>query len=344
VRPTVHPIVTPFRVLRVSGLLFLICLAVFIGSLFAGPGQVGVRTLLSALLSPGSGSFAGDAGAGQTILLSIRIPRLLFAGIVGAALSVSGVVFQALLRNPLADPYILGISGGAAVGAIAGILLGAAAIPFGVPGLAFVGALTTLLAVFAVAGAGRDLRSHTLLLAGVIVNAFFNAAIMFLLAVSSSGDLHSIMFWLMGDLSLARGRDILSVGAALVVGFSVIGLYARPLNLIVTGEETARTLGVDPATAKRILLVTTSLMTGLAVSVSGTIGFVGLMVPHLMRMALGPDHRLLLPASLFFGAAFLILADTLARTLLAPMELPVGVVTALCGAPYFIYLLRRMND
>jgi iron complex transport system permease protein len=167
---------------------------------------------------------------------------------------------------------------------------------------------------------------------------------MFLLAVSSSGDLHSIMFWLMGDLSLARGRDILSVGAALVVGFSVLCLYARPLNLIVTGEETARTLGVDPATAKRVLLIVTSLMTGLAVSVSGTIGFVGLMVPHLMRMALGPDHRLLLPASLFFGAAFLILADTLARTLLAPMELPVGVVTALCGAPYFIYLLRRMSD
>ena len=180
------------------------------------------------------------------------MPRLLFAGIVGAALSVAGVVFQALLRNPLADPYILGISGGAAVGAIAGILLGAAAVPFGVPGLAFAGALTTLLAVFAVAGAGRDLRSHTLLLAGVIVNAFFNAVIMFLLAVSSSGDLHSIMFWLMGDLSLARGRDILSVGAALVLGFSVIGLYARPLNLIVTGEETARTLGVDPATAGRI--------------------------------------------------------------------------------------------
>ncbi len=343
-RPTARPIVTPFRVLRISGVLFFLYALVFVGSLFVGPGQVGLSACLDALGSARSPASGGVADAAPSILLSIRMPRVLFAGTVGAVLSVAGVVFQALLRNPLADPYILGISGGAAVGAIVGILLGAAAVPFGVSGLAFAGALATLLVIVAVAGSGRGIRSHTLLLVGVVVNAFFNAVIMFLLAVSDAGDLHSIMFWLMGDLSLARGRDILTVGAALLAGFVVISLYARPLNVIVTGEETARSLGVDPETAKKVLLVSTSLMTGLAVSVSGTIGFVGLMVPHLMRMAFGPDHRLLLPASLFFGAAFLVLADTIARTALAPMELPVGVVTALCGAPYFIYLLRRGRD
>ncbi|PKN59751.1 MAG: iron ABC transporter permease [Deltaproteobacteria bacterium HGW-Deltaproteobacteria-11] len=342
-RRPLQPVVTLTRIIRVVILLLAAFLIVLIISLVTGPGDVSPFFLASRLFSVFQGAEAGLDQAEKTILLSIRLPRILFAGIVGAALSAAGVVFQAVLRNPLADPYILGISGGAAVGAIIGIIIGAGAVPFGVAGLAFLGALLTIITIFGVAGSRTDGQSNTLLLTGVIINAFFSAIIMFLIAMSSSDRLHSVFFWLMGDLSLAEGSEVLFTALFLLTGFIVMLFHARSLNLLLTGEETAMQLGVDVEKTKKILLVTASMTTAAAVSVSGTIGFVGLIIPHLLRLTLGPDHRLLLPAAVLFGASFLAAADTIARSVMAPVELPVGVITALCGAPYFIYLLYRRS-
>jgi iron complex transport system permease protein len=338
-----RPVVTLSRIIRIITLLFTVFLLVSFVSLVTGSGDVGPFSIFRRLLSMRSGAESGLDISEKTILLSIRLPRILLAGIVGASLAAAGVIFQALLRNPLADPYILGISGGAAVGAILGIILGVGAIPFGIPGMAFLGALLTIVLVFGVSGVKTDDQTNTLLLTGVIINAFFSAVIMFLVSISSSDRLHSVLFWLMGDLSLAEGGEVLFAGGFLIVAFVVMIIHARPLNLLITGEETAMQLGVDVERTKKILLAAASMVTAVAVSVSGTIGFVGLIIPHLLRLMIGPDHRLLLPASILFGATFLIAADTLARTVMAPVELPVGVVTALCGAPFFLYLLRRRS-
>ena len=319
------------RVIRVSVLLLFLFAVVAMVSLFAGTASIDMRRGLTGILTP----------MDRTILFSVRLPRILFAGTVGACLSLAGVVFQGLLRNPLADPYILGISGGAAVGAIIGLIIGAGVIPLGVPILAFIGAALTVLIVFGIARTGRTLSTNTLLLAGVMTNAFFSAVILFLMAVSSNADLRSTLFWLMGDLSLAGGHEAAATMIFLVAAFVMLYLQARPLNLLVVGEETALQLGVPVERTKIILFCTASFITAAAVSVCGIIGFVGLMVPHMMRMVFGSDHRLLLPASALFGASFLAASDTLARTLLAPAELPVGVVTALLGAPYFVFILRK---
>jgi iron complex transport system permease protein len=278
----------------------------------------------------------------ELIIFSVRLPRIFFAGIVGASLSLGGVIFQALLRNPLADPYVLGISGGSALGAIVGIVTGAGSFYLGIPLLAFVGALATVFLVFVVAGSTRGpLLDNSLLLSGVVVNAFFSAAILFFLSVVNSMELHSITFWLMGDLSRASMEEIFLAAFCLIAGFVFLYAQARKLNILVQGEETALHLGVNVERTKQWLLIVTSLITAVAVSLAGIIGFVGIMVPHLMRLVFGSDHRLLLPVSALFGACFLVVADTLARVVLAPAELPVGVITALCGAPYFIFLLKR---
>lgn len=336
-----YKVVTLPRVIKICTLLIMVFLAVMIVSMLVGTARIGIITGFKGLLYGWHENYSGLTSTEKTIIFSIRFPRIIFAGIVGASLSTAGVVFQALLRNPLADPYILGISGGSAVGAITGIIIGAGVVPFGISGLAFLGAVLTVILVFGIAKTGKEFRSSTLLLAGVIVNAFFSAVIMFLISTSRNADLHNIMFWLMGDLSLATSGEIILAGLSLIAGFIIIYIYSRSLNLIVTGEETAMQLGVNVEETKKILFFVASLVVGVAVSVSGVIGFVGLIIPHIMRMLLGSDHRLLLPASLLFGASFLVLADTIARTIIAPTELPVGVITAMCGAPYFIYLLRR---
>lgn len=311
-------------------------LALGLGAIHIAPTEV-----LRAIANAFSGKVTAPSEE-ELILFSVRLPRILFAGIVGASLSASGVVFQALLRNPLADPYVLGISGGAALGAIIGIVLGAGSFYLGVPFLAFGGALITVFLVFIVAGGSRGmLLDNSLLLAGVVVNSFFSAAILFSLSVVNSLELHSISFWLMGDLSSATTNEIALAALCLIVGLTILYSQTRQLNLIVQGEEAALQLGVNVGRTKYLLLVVTSLLTAMAVSLAGIIGFVGIMVPHMMRMVFGSDHRLLMPAAALFGASFLVVADTLARTLLAPAELPVGVITALCGAPYFIFLMRR---
>ena len=336
-------VVTLPRVIKVNLLLVLVFIAVAIVSVLIGPANIGIGQALKGILYGWQQGYTGLTPSEKTIIFSIRLPRVIFAGLVGASLSVAGVIFQALLRNPLADPFILGISSGSAVGAIIGIITGLGAVPFGIPALAFLGAIFTVTLVFLIGRSDKELHSNTLLLAGVIVNAFFSAIIMFLISISTNTDLHNITFWLMGDLSLATWIKILFVSVLLLFGFVVIYSYARPLNLIVTGEETAMQLGVNVERTKIVLFLAGSLITGLAVAFSGIIGFVGLIIPHIMRMVLGPDHRLLLPASFLFGASFLVVADTIARTVIPYTELPVGVVTAICGAPYFIYLLRRRS-
>ncbi|MDX9745932.1 MAG: iron chelate uptake ABC transporter family permease subunit [Syntrophales bacterium] len=336
-----RPRVSPGRIVRVTLSFAVLLLLAASVALATGAGGIAFSPLAGVLRGflPGSGITADPTET--SILLSIRLPRVLLAGIVGAALSSSGVIFQALLRNPLADPYILGISGGAALGAVIGISFGAAFASIGVPGLAFGGALVTIFLIFSISRTSSGHSGTTLLLTGVIINAFFSALIMFFVSISTSGRLHSILFWLMGNLSLAQGYEIASTATALLTGFLVMFLHARPLNLLALGDETAMQLGVDTKKTKVLLLVTASLVTATAVSASGTIGFIGLIIPHMLRFMLGPDHRLLLPASVLFGATFLIVTDTIARSIMAPFELPVGVVTALCGAPYFLYLMRR---
>ncbi len=333
--------VTLTRVLKISALMILIFFLLCLISLSVGSFHIELSTLLRSLAKTLTGNFSITSQE-ELIIFSVRLPRILFAGIVGAALSIGGVIFQALLRNPLADPYILGISGGSALGAIVGILIGASSFYLGIPLLAFCGALTTVFLLFIVAGDTRGpLWDNSLLLSGVVINAFFSAAILFFLSVVDSLELHSITFWLMGDLSRASLKEIGVAAICLFVGFALLYGQARKLNLIVQGEETALHLGVDLEKTKPWLLILTSLIIAVVVSLAGIIGFVGIMVPHLMRLVFGSDHRLLLPAAALFGASFLVLADTLARVILAPTELPVGVITALCGAPYFLFLLKR---
>jgi iron complex transport system permease protein len=330
-------VLTPARVAATLvglGLLLAVTLAV---GLVSGPSTLGVVEVGRAL----TGDSAGDAAA--DIVLRVRLPRVALAALVGAALAVAGVLFQALLRNPLADPFVLGVSGGAAVGGIAALSLGAA-LGFGrsaVPPAAFAGAVATTLVLYAVAGVrGRVSPTH-LLLTGVVFNAFASAAIVFLASLAGLSEGASIFLWLIGSLSATRIDVAGWVAVFLAGGLGVALVSARSLNLLALGEESAEQLGLDVGRQQRWILVATSLMVGAAVSVAGLVGFVGLIIPHLLRLAFGPDHRLLVPAAALGGAAFLVLCDTLARTLLGGRELPVGAITALVGGPLFLYLLRR---
>lgn len=279
----------------------------------------------------------------ELILMQLRLPRILTACLVGAGLALAGVVFQALLRNPLAEPYILGVSSGGSLGAVIAIMLGIASVK-GLPTLpffAFAGALLTMFLVYSVARVGGRVPTYTLLLAGVITNAFFSAMIMFLVSVIRAEDTHKFILWSMGNLEQLETRLIITAAIFIVPGGLALYYYAQAFNLFSLGEESAAQLGVEVERVKKIAFVLASLITGAAVSVCGIIGFVGLIVPHVMRMIIGADHRILMPASALAGAAFLIAADTIARTIIAPDVIPVGVVTAICGGPFFIYLLRR---
>jgi iron complex transport system permease protein len=328
---------------RIIGICFLLsCLLVgaIVVSLSLGAAKVGtaevVRVLMQGVREPGF-----PAGPEGLIILSVRLPRILLAGLVGAALAVAGCSFQALLRNPLADPYILGVSSGSALGAVSAILAGLSTASFGMPLASFSGAIVTVMLVFHVGRVGRGLHTNTLLLAGVIISAFFSAIIMFLISVAQNDDLSKIVFWLMGDFSFSNYRFILIILPYVLGGIGVLYSYARGFNLMVMGEETAIQLGIDVERLKKVAYVFASLITAAAVSVCGLIGFVGLIIPHAVRILFGPDHRLLIPASALVGASFLICSDTIARTIAAPTELPVGAVTATFGAPFFIYLLKR---
>jgi iron complex transport system permease protein len=276
----------------------------------------------------------------STIVREIRLPRILLAMLVGAALAVSGTALQALLRNPLADPYVLGISSGAALGAIIALYVGgrvAAASPL----VAFAGALLTTAWVYLLGRRAGRLASYTLVLAGVITASFLSAVILFVLTLLSTRDVRGIAFWLMGDLSVVTEMQLRILLPVVALGVLALYAFAKDLNVLLLGEEEAAHLGVNVARVQTAVFLLASLLTGVAVSVSGAIGYLGLLVPHLGRMVVGNDHRTLLPTAALGGAIVLMLSDTLARTVVAPAELPVGAVTALAGAPVFIYLLRR---
>jgi len=279
-----------------------------------------------------------------TIIWQIRLPRVILAAFVGGTLALGGLVFQALLRNPLAEPYILGISGGSAIGAILAMLIGLSYFP-GVAIFSFTGSLLVLAIVTTLAGTtmgNTRLSRDSLLLGGVMMNAFCAAVIMFLISMTRSFQVQHILYWLMGDLAaLQKGQ--LTILLLVVPCFVVIFILARPMNLLLLGRETAAAMGINVKKTVLLLLVVTSLMVSIIVSLSGLVGFVGLVIPHIFRMVLGPDHRLLVPSCLLGGASYLIFCDLLARILPSSGELPVGIITALIGAPLFIILLLRQR-
>ncbi len=286
----------------------------------------------------------GGEGTGnnRTIIMQIRLPRVLMAGLVGSALALAGAAMQGLFKNPMASPYILGLSSGGAFGASLAIVLGVSFATglFAIPAMAFVFCFLTLFLVYSISKVRGRTPVETLLLSGIAVGAFFSALVS-LMKYLSGDELRSIVFWMMGGLWRADWTQVLVIIPFILVGSLMIFVLSRDLNIMMIGEDHAVNLGVNTQNVTKMVLVGSSLMTAAAVSVSGIIGFVGLIVPHILRIFVGPDHRIMLPTTLIVGAIFMIYMDTLARTLMAPEELPVGIITALLGAPFFLYLLRR---
>jgi len=301
---------------------------------------LGLATVLVSVIA----IFAGPVSLEHRGVLNLRLARILLANVAGAGLSVSGAIFQATLRNPLAEPYILGVASGGGLGAAIAILFGLGLLgAWTLPAAAFLGALLTMLLVYSLARVRGRIPIYTLLLSGVVVAALFNSMLVFLISVAPVEGLRSVTWWLLGNLSIFD-RDLLAVVAiAILVGIGVTALFARDLNVLLLGEEPAAHLGLRVERLKRLFFALGSLMTGAAVAACGLIGFVGLIVPHIGRQIVGPDHRRLLPVAAMGGAMFLVAADTLAQLILAPYELPVGVITAVLGGPFFIVLLRRQR-
>lgn len=339
---------TVSRLLGQCAILFAILFFVVLIALKLGAVPVSLYGLGHDLLRVLLGRSSEISSEYSLIVFNLRLPRIFLAIFVGASLSVAGCSFQALLRNPLADPYVLGISYGAGLGALLALIgepylhlpptIAALLTPIG----AFLGALATIVAVYFLGRRQGQIDSTTLLLGGVITGSFCSAIIMFFLTILPSGNTRGTAFWLMGDLSTSMPP---AAGWILRVGFfvaaAVIYTTASDLNLLLAGEKEAMHLGVDVPRVQIVVYVAASLLTGFAVSVSGAIGYIGLLVPHAMRWIFGSDHRVLLPVAALGGAIAVVIADTLARTVVAPTELPVGAVTALAGAPLFLYLLRR---
>ncbi|WP_405282779.1 iron ABC transporter permease [Gaopeijia maritima] len=322
---------------RGTRLALLLCtpLLAGLGGVFVGSVSVPPGDLLAALVG-------GGTPLARTIV-ELRVPRVLLAALVGGGLALSGTTFQALLRNPLAEPYILGISGGAATGAVIVLAFGITALgSFTLPLAAFAGALLAIVLVFRVANvADHRLDVRVLLLAGVVVGAFFSAAIALILSLSEADTVRSAMLWMLGSVAGASWREVAVAAAYTLPASAVLIALARPLNLLSVGEESAAYLGADVEGVKRTAYVVASLVTAAGVAVAGVIGFVGLVIPHTLRLLVGSDHRTLLPLSFAVGAAFLVVADLGARSLFGATEIPIGVVTAFVGVPVFLVLLRR---
>ena len=313
----------------INVLIFLV-LTSFVFALSMGSGQYSLQSLINIV--------SGSASALEySLIVDLRLPRALAAFAAGALLSTAGVLMQVLLRNPLADPYILGVSGGSALGALLAMLIGLS--NFWMTGSAFVGALLSIFLVFSFSHSKGGWNISRLLLTGIIMASGWGALISFILVIAPAEKIHGMLFWLMGDLSY--DRPLLPAYLILLPGLLITISISRQLNVLLWGELQAGSLGVDTRRLKLIIFFLSSLLTAGAITLAGSIGFVGLVVPHLMRLIVGTDHRLLLPASALCGGALLIIADTLARTLLSPQQLPVGILTALIGVPIFLYLLRR---
>lgn len=332
------------RIYGMLGLLILLVLVVILATTI-GSVQIPFLTTFSILISklPLVELTPSWTSTLETIIFEIRLPRVILAGLVGAALAIAGATYQGLFRNPLADPYLIGVAQGAALGAVIGFLLPSTWHGFGfgiIPLLAFGGALVSTAIVYNLARVGKTLPVTTLILAGVALGALLGSIVSYLI-ISSGERIHSIMFWLMGSFSLSQWAEARIVLPYVLLGVVIILLYARPLNLMQLDEEQAQQLGINVERLKLVLLVAATMVTAAAVSFVGIIGFVGIIIPHAVRLIWGADHRFLLPFSVLTGAIFLILADLIARTVLAPTEIPIGVITALFGAPFFLYLLRR---
>lgn len=347
-RARIQALPAPYILTALAALLLAaIFLGVSFGSIAIPVGEV-VRILLNGM---GVFHFARQWDpSDELIILQLRLPVVIGAGLVGMGLSVAGVLFQGMLRNPLADPYLIGTSSGAALGAAIAFVL-----PYDTfygtyfpltPVLAFAGAMLTVLFVYAVARVGGQTPVVTLLLAGVVINAVLVAVQTLLLTLSPRAQfgLQSLFSWLSGGVAVTTWTPVVIVGLLILVGFACALLFSGVLDAFGLGEESAAYLGLHVERYKLLIIVVGSLLTAAAVSISGLIGFVGLIVPHVMRLLLGPRHRLLLPASALAGASFLILADLLARVVIAPATLPVGVFTALVGAPFFLFLLRNSKQ
>jgi iron complex transport system permease protein len=335
-----NSLLTPRKLtLRITIAIAMLLIVMFVCS-FIGTEKVSLKSVFS------KANKSEVVNPDYEILVRIRLPRIILSAIVGAALASSGVVFQALLRNPLADPYILGISSGAGLGAIIAVISGFHWMLWGrspIAVFAFVGAVGTVWLVWFIGRLTGKFHVTGLLLAGVVINAFFSSLIMLLTSIAKSQQVYATIFWLMGNIT-EEEFFVLWVGAGLVIaGMIALFLISPQLNVLSFGQEDARNIGINVGRCQIIAFATAAFITAIAVSLSGLVGFVGLIIPHAVRLTIGPDHRQLLPVSGIFGAIFLIIADTVSRIIVAPAQLPVGVVTAVVGGPFFLLLLIRYS-
>lgn len=308
-----------------------------------GPFQIPLSHVISIVLAPFNLDFVPFTRTEELVVLQLRLPRIIVAALVGSGLGVAGTTLQGLFRNPMADPGVIGVSAGGAVGAVLAIALGLNRLFFlALPMFAFLGAMGAAFLVYGIAAIGGRVSMATLLLAGVAISAFFSAVISAVVVMVPDNDaLREILFWLAGGLD-SRSWEHVSLSAPFILGgVLVVMLLARDLNLLMMGDDDAHSLGVRVGIIRPVLIMTAALLTGVAVAVSGTIIFVGLVVPHMLRLIFGPDHRVLIPVSALGGALFLMIADTIARTALQPAELRVGIITSFIGAPFFLFLLIR---
>ncbi|MDK2793934.1 MAG: cobalamin transport system permease protein [Caldanaerobacter sp.] len=313
---------------------FLLLLLIMALSISAGAVHIPLQEILNVLLGKGD-------EVNRRIILTLRLPRVIESALVGMGLSVVGAFFQGLLRNPMADPYVLGISSGAAFGATIAIIMGLGI--FGLSSMAFITALLTIFFVYTVSRTGSRLSMTTMLLAGIAISAFMSAIISLLMLLNHD-QFSRIVFWTMGGFGLVSWPQVIYSSPLILIGSFVMYAFSRDVNAILTGEESAEHLGVNAELVKKIILILGSLVTASCVSVGGIIGFVGLIVPHISRFIVGPDNRVLVPFSALFGASFLTFADLLARVILKPVEMPIGIITATFGGPFFLYLLVRSKQ
>ena len=330
-------------ILLTLALILTIAFAVTIGPMQIPPLDV-YKIIIKNIPFIGDLVRGGSSSIEEVVVLQVRLPRVLAAAIVGIALAVAGVVLQGLFRNPMADPYLIGISAGASLGASLAIAFGIGLSFFGliysIPLMAFVFAIGTVILVYSVARTGQGAQMLTLLLVGIAVNSFL-LAIMAIVRIVSGDAIHAIMAWILGSLVASNWSYVEIALPFVVIGVALIYVFAKDLNIILLGEEQAHHLGVNTERLKQILLASATLITAAAVSISGTIGFIGLIIRHIVRISVGSDNRVLIPASALMGAVMLVLCDIMARTILAPAELPVGIFTSVLGCPFFIYLLKK---
>ncbi len=348
-RPFHGAILTSSRWFAVMGGLSVAAVLLALVCLQLGTQYIGLRQIMGVLSSALFGLPSDNETLSTTgvIVLQVRLPRVFLGFLVGSCLASVGVALQALLRNPLADPYVLGVSSGAALGVAIAVLFGIGTTVLALsllPVCGFAGGLVALVVIYRMAATYDRLPIHSVLLAGVILNAIFSALIMFITSIMEPNRSFGMMAWLMGSLTAPAYPVLGALSAYLMVGLVLLFKQVRVLNILALGEEPARSLGIDTERAKRFIFLLSALVTGAVVSFSGMIGFIGMIVPHAVRLVVGADHRLLLPASALVGGMFLMVADTIARTAFVPSEVPVGVITALAGGPFFVYLLVWRKD